>query len=187
MRALGRAVAARGNSLANVFARFGEANRHPRDAYTEGEQQHYPTAPAVSRYRLSGSVTSTGEKVATMAHMTNYTVVLLPGSDLTAAGWVVRIPVNAPSYARGARAQISVVVDDGTAAGKRTRRWVPLDKYGNGVATAQFRYGHVRRVELTLTNAGQRYACNRATLLSCQGTPLDNGLKTYFQATVRER
>ena len=181
MRALAEAVAARGNSLANVFARFGEANRHPGDAYSEGAEQHYPQVPAVASYTLSKSHTGTGEKVATMAHMTNYTVVLTPGSDLAGADWVVRIPVNAPAYSRGARAQVSVVLSDGT----RVRRWVALDKDGNGVASARFRYGKVRRVELTMTNAGQRYDCNQGTYLACQGTSRDNGLKTYFKATIK--
>ena len=180
MQALRLAVAARGNSLQNVFARFGEANRHPADSYAEGAEQDYPTAPAVAGWTLTADKRSTGEKVATMAHMTNYTVTFTPGNDLGGGDWVLRIPVNAPDYARGSRAQVSVIANDGT----RVRRWVELDKSGNGVATAKFRKGQVKRVELTLTNAGQRYRCNQGTYLSCQGTSRDNGLKTYFRATV---
>jgi hypothetical protein len=183
MQALRLAVAAQGNSLANVFARFGEANRHPEDSYEEGKEQDYPTAPSVAGWTLSKSNRTTGEKVATMAHMTNYTVVLTPGKDLAGGDWVVRIPVNAPDYARGSRAQVAVIAQDGT----RTRRWVALDKRGNGVVTAQFRKGQVKQVELTLTNAGQRYVCHRGTYLACQGTSRDNGLKTYFRATINQR
>ncbi len=182
VRALSRAISARGNTLSNVFARFGEANRHPADAYDEGAEQHYPRVPAVASYRLSTARRSTGEKVATMAHLTNYTVVLTPDSSLGSADWVVRIPVNAPNYRRGSRAQLSVVLQDGS----RVRRWVRLNKYGNGVGTAKFRYGQVKRVELTLTNSGQRYACYRGTHLACQGVSRDNGLKTYFRATLKQ-
>ena len=70
------------------------------------------------------------------------------------------------------------------ADGSRTRKFVTLDRYGNGVVTAPFSRSAVRRVELTLTNGGQRYACNRGTYLSCQGTSRDNGLKSYFKASI---
>ncbi len=180
MRALNRAIAARGTSLAAVFARFGEANRHPDDAYSEGAEQGYPVVPLVADYTLTGSRRTVSEKVATMAHMTNFSVAFRVGTDLTAAGWKIRIPINMPAYARGSRAQLSVVKADGS----RARKFVSLDRYGNGVVTAPFRRSEVRRVELTLTNAGQRYSCNQGTYLACQGTSRDNGLKSYFKATI---
>ena len=182
MRALNLAVKARGSSLTNVFALFGEANRHPETAYSEGVQQNYPRVPAVASFTLSRSRLQTTEKVATMAHMTNYTVVFTPDSSLASADWFLRVPIDAPPASRGSRAQVTIVHNDGT----RTRRWVSLDRQGNGVAAAPFRYGKVRRVEVTLTNAGQRYRCNQGTRLSCQGASLDNGLRTSFRGVVKK-
>ena len=180
MRALNLALAARDASLTNVFARFGEANRHPADAYAEGLEQSYPRVPPVATYSLSTSTRSVSEKVATMAHMTNYTIVFRPDASLGGADWRLRVPVNAPDRARGSRAQLSVVRTDGT----RTRSFVSLDRRGNGVARAPFRAGTIARVELTVTNAGQRYRCNQGTRLSCRGTSRDDGLKTYFKASI---
>jgi hypothetical protein len=85
-----------------------------------------------------------------------------------------------PDTARGSRAQLTVV----RVGGARERRWVVLNKDGNGVSTAPFRAGDVARVELTLTNAGRRYRCYQGTFQACQGVSRDDGLKTYFRAST---
>ncbi len=180
MRALALALRARGTSLPTVFAHFGEANTHARQAYAEGAEQRYPVVRPVAAYTLSSTRRSITAKVATMAHMTNYTVRFTPGAGLTSSPWRLRVPIDMPSYSRGSRAQVSVVMTDGS----RSRRAVALDASGNGVAFAPFSRATVARVELTLTNAGQRYRCHRGTYLSCQGSSLDDGLRSSFRAGV---
>jgi hypothetical protein len=182
MQAADKALRARGSSMAEVFAQFGEANRHPADAYREGRDQHYPTAPAIAAYTLSGSQRTISEKVATMAHMTNYTFVFRPGTGLAEGAWRLRVPLDMPDVARGSRAQVSVVRTDGT----RRVSPVRLSTRGNGVATAPFNSSQVARVELTVTNSSQRYHCHQGSYLSCEGVPLDNGLKTYFDAALKK-
>jgi hypothetical protein len=180
MKAVHRALSARGSKLGTAFARFGDANRYSRKFYSEGAEQQYPVAPAVASYTLATDRLRISEKVATMAHMTNYTIVFTPDQDLAGADWRIRVPVNMPNTARGSRAHLTVVRTDGT----RERTAIELNSYGNGAGTAPFRRGVVARVELTLTNAGQHYRCNQGTSLSCQGRSLDDGLRSYFRAGI---
>lgn len=176
--ATARTLAARNQNFAGTYARFGVANRQPKRSYSEGAL--YPVAPLAKTYRLSKAKRTFPLQVASMAHLTNLTVAVKPGDGLRAKGWKLRINVDGPNKARGSFAMVTVV----KKSGARATAVIALNKKGVGKRTVTFRTGTVARVELTLTNAGRRYDCWQGTQLACQGRSLDNGLKTYFKATV---
>lgn len=181
LRAVALAIAARGGRLANTFALFGEASRHPGVSYEEGKEDGgYPVAPLAAAYRLSTSKRSITEKVATLDHLSNVHVAFVPDSSLDKRDWRLRIPVNAPSLNRGSKAQVTVYRTNGAWARKAIR----LNTYGNGAFVANFRAGVIKRVELTITNAGTGYRCNQGTFLSCRGVSKDDGLRTYFKGVL---
>ena len=183
LRATARAIAARDQKFTRVFADFGEAIRHPGSNGHFEEGAAYPSARLVDSYNLSGSRRSHPRQTASMPHLTNWTVAFRPRDGLRARAWRLRVAVDGPDRARGPFAQVTVYRSDGSI----TTRVAKLGANGAGKVVAPFSTRVVKRVELTITNAGRRFNCNEGTLFSCMGRSLDDNLKTEFKATAFRR
>lgn len=175
IKATKKALKARNQDLTKLYARFGEANRHPESAYEEGK--HYPTVPLKERFTLSGDQPQIAEHKATMPHLTNFSVGFDPGAGI-GKRWRLALKVDGPRAKRGSYAQASVVRTDGS------RKVVPikLDGEGRGGRKVSFDVDRDARVELTMTNAGTRFRCGQQTIYSCAGKSRDNGATFFFRA-----
>jgi hypothetical protein len=180
LRATVAAISAAGGSFPDVLAAYGEAKRSPATAFSEGAS--YPTVPLMASYQVAAR-TRTTQKVASLPHLSSQTFAFAPGRGTRGAAWRLRIPVDAPPRKRGSRVLVTVVGTDGS----RSVRAVELDARGNGRISAAFSSATVRRVELTITNAGRRYSCWKGTDLVCQGLSRDNGLRTKFRGIAVRR
>lgn len=178
IRAAVKAVNARKAKFRNVYAGFGEANRHPAQSYEEGAS--YPAAPLLATYDLGKAAPTIPEQVATMPHLTNFSVAFRPKDGLDGTGWRLKLVLDAPNKARGSVAQVTVY----KVGGGFVTKPVKLNRRGNGTRTVGFRAADVARVELTMTNAGTAYKCWEQTNFSCQGKSKDDGLRTFFKAKV---
>ena len=67
--------------------------------------------------------------------------------------------------------------------GKQQTKQVRLNRNGDGSLKVSFDQRRVGAVSVTLVNASTRYQCNRRTLLSCAGKPLDD--KARFSVVGR--
>lgn len=168
LQAIERVLARRGTSVADVYADFADANQHPGDAYDEGAEQAYPTAPdTLPARQLSRSRPVAGHRV-TLDHLTSATGAVLPWAG---SRWLtVGVDVEAP---RVMRAMVTVHRVDGTTATTRVR----LDGRGRGVAVVPFAASRVASVEVTLTNGSTRMTgCGGGSVQACGGTSPDDGL-----------
>jgi hypothetical protein len=177
MRAMTGAVTARGGDVTNLVAAYGEAKRRPAQVFEEGA--FYPRVPTLGTYRLAGG-DRTPRKVATLPHLTSQTFMFVPDRGTRSHDWRLRFRINAPDLKRGSHVQVSVL----RTSGRRVIREVRLNDRGNGRIITDFSSSLVRRVELTITNAGRRYECWRGTGLVCRGYPLDTGLRTEYRGTT---
>ena len=175
LRAIRRALAARGSGLTTAFAGFGAANRTPRSAYREGLL--YPRAVATRAHFLGSESPDTGWLGLRVAHLATKTVALRPRKP--AAGKPLAVEVAAGRDERSAAVTLVVVRTEG----RITRRRVTLDDAGHGRASVAFG-GSVRRVDVVLTNAGSTYRCWRGTDLSCQGVSLDDNRLFRVRASL---
>ena len=180
LRAIAGAIAARDQKFTRVFADFGEAIRHPGSNGDFEEGAAYPSAGLVDSYNLSGSRRSHPRQTASMPHLTNWTVAFNPRDGLRAGAWRLRVVVDGPNRARGPFAQVTIYHSNGSI----TTRVVRLGTNGSGKAVVPFGSRAVKRVELTITNAGRRFDCDEGTSFSCMGRSLDDNLKTEFKATA---
>jgi hypothetical protein len=177
LRATVAALAERGARFTDTVAAYGEAKRRPAAVFSEGRA--YPRVRTLGHWVLPAGARSR-PKVARLPHLTSQTYTFFPGAGTGDPRWRLRIPVDAPDTGRGSHAQVSVLRQDG----RRVVRPVRLDARGVGSIITDFSSTQVRRVELTLTNAGRRYSCWEGTQLACQGRSLDNGLRTSFRGVT---
>ncbi len=174
-----KAIASLGDGFTATVAAYGEAKRHPHDAFEEGAA--WPTVPLIRRFTVRGG-SRTSRKATRLPHLTSQTFSFVPGARTAGAAWHLKVPVDAPHRRTGSDAQVSVVYLDG----RREVTRIALNVRGNGRIVVPFSSSQVERVELTLTNASQRYSCWHGTYLACRGRPLDDGRRTTFRGiTVR--
>jgi hypothetical protein len=62
--------------------------------------------------------------------------------------------------------------------GKPVWHRLRLGPRGNAVLTVPFSPSAVASVAVTMTNASTRYTCGQGTVMSCQGRPKDDQLKS---------
>jgi hypothetical protein len=177
LQATRRVLAGRGSSLTGSFADFGVANRHPRASYEEGRA--YAAARLAGSARLSAS--ERFERVTGLDHLATKTFAFTPGNGLARGGWRLRARVDAPAAKHRPVAQLTVVRSNGTSTTER----LSLDRRGIGRAIVGFDSDRVRQVELTLSNAGQRFDCDRGTDFSCEGVSRSDGRAFAFQVRLR--
>ena len=178
MRATAQVLRRQSTDLTTVFARFGEANRRPGRVYDEGAAGGYRKAPLAGTFELTLSRRTVAEQRTVLDHLSTRTHAFRPAADLGGA-WRLRVAVDMPAADRQPFAQLTVYGVDGTVR----RRSVPLAGDGTGRRTVAFG-APVRRVELTLTNAGRRYDCWTLGRYACEGRSFDDDLATTFTATA---
>jgi hypothetical protein len=182
IRAVNRELAARGTDLRRVYAQFGAANRHPARTYEEGA--YYPTAAAQRSWRFTPKHHDTRWQVARVDHLATRTVRVAPSRDMKR--WRLRVTVDLPDTVRG----VAAVVTKYNRSGRPTSRFVPVSKSGNGKARVVFDARKVRRVELTLSNAGIRYRkcwrgpARNGVSYSCSGVSRDDNRPLRYRVTA---
>jgi hypothetical protein len=175
LEAVQRVSAAHGTSFRSLFADFGWTQPFARAVYDEGRR--YPAAPMSRSFTLTAASPDTGDRAATLHHLSNRHVALRPGRSLTGARRL-RVSLDLPDRVRGSEATVSVVRRDG-----RVRAYgVRLNRRGDGSKTVGFSRARVTAVVLTLTNASTRMRCHRRTMLSCAGQPRDDRLRFRYSA-----
>jgi hypothetical protein len=179
LKATRRVLADRGSSLTAAFAGFGVANRNPGASYEEGRA--YRAAPLAGTLRLSRTQRSLPEQVVRLDHLSSTTFSYVPDRDLAAGGWRLRARVDAPSARHSPVVSLTKVRTDGTVA----TRQLTLDQDGIGHATVRFDSDVLRRVELTLANAGHRFRCHQGTQLSCRGTSKSEDRSFTFKVRLK--
>ncbi|MEI5676583.1 MULTISPECIES: MXAN_6640 family putative metalloprotease [unclassified Nocardioides] len=159
----------RGRSMTATVARFSAANRHPARSYREGAR--YP----VTRPEGTARVARNQLRRASLKlnHLSSGTVRYRPGKRTNRASTRLRIAVDLPRRTRPTAAVVTVRRE----SGKISSRLVRLRPSGAGLLSVPFVDGRIAYVDVTLVNAGTRYACGRGTVYSCQGRSLDDGLR----------
>ncbi|HET7736919.1 MAG TPA: MXAN_6640 family putative metalloprotease [Nocardioidaceae bacterium] len=182
--ALSKVLAAHNTSFGKFFTKWGVGNRFPKKSYSEGRANKYPTAPLGGRFFLSKDKRHLGWKGVKLNHMTNIHARITPKSSLTGKGWKLRVTVNTPDKVRGSFATLIVY----KKTGKIVTVPVKLNRSGDGVGTVPFGRGSVKFIELTMTNASNRfkncYPFTNPSNFTCSGTPRDDKLVFTFKAAV---
>jgi hypothetical protein len=182
-KALSKVLARHNTSFASFFTRWGVGNRFPGKSYAEGRANHYPKAPLAShgRFKLSKKKRNLGEKFIRLNHLTNATSRFTP-DKLTGKHWKLRVTVDGPDKLHFPRATLVVYKRTGAIV----RVPVHLNRHGVGAKRVSFGLGKVKYVELTLTNASNRFrSCwKSATPYSCSGVSKDDKQLFKFNARV---
>ena len=167
IRAVAKETASRGVRLPRLYQDFGIANRWPADSYEEGAS--YKRAPVEGRLKLDADDVRRVKRWP--LHLSNTTIRVVPGRELTAKAWKARVRADLPPKRRGYGLAVTVVRRNGNVA----TRYVDLDADGDGRVKVRFSRKKIRRLELTLTNASRRFDCWQGTTASCQGVAKDDG------------
>jgi hypothetical protein len=170
-------LASHHTSLPTFFARFSAENRYPGKVYGEGRA--YPQAPLAAAPWWFGPRHLAQQASTTLAHLSSKTFRFAPAKALTGRR-TLRLHVDMPTTSRGSAATAVVHWRDGSV----TRHPLRLDPTGAGHLALPFTRSRVVAVELTLSNASARLHCRTGTLLACDGSPLDNGLRSTFRVAV---
>ena len=178
IQAVARTLAQRGTPLRRVWAKFASANRRPAATYDEGSATEYVPAPLAGRVTLSGSRRSFN-RTQWVDHLASATVRINRAAGLSARE--LRLRLDLPDLSRGSGAVATVY----RATGHPQSTTIELSARGNTTASIDFG-PDVRRVEVTLANAGIHYRCWRPaeTGFSCRGRPQDDNLKLTLRATA---
>ncbi|NYE38556.1 hypothetical protein F4692_003706 [Nocardioides cavernae] len=147
LQALDRVLQARRTSTPDEYAGFADANQHPADAYEEGAEQAYPTAPNTLASLQLAKKKRIGTHRARLDHLTSATgeVLPFPGSKF------LTVAVDLDD-ATAQRAVVTVHRVDGTTSTTPLR----VNRKGKGVTIVPFAPARVASVEVTLTNGSTR-------------------------------
>ncbi|HVQ86661.1 MAG TPA: MXAN_6640 family putative metalloprotease [Actinomycetes bacterium] len=179
LRGINRVLENQGTTLGNVFADHARANLAPQEYYSEGGS--YPTT-SYKVHGLGDRNRSTGWINHRIDHLASFYTGARPSSSVGANAHA-RVQVDAPGRITGSQARVLVHYDNGTYVVKR----VALDGSGKGGVTVDFGRGNVRRVSVSLSNAGTRYShCFRyRTQYACGGgQPVDDNRLYSTKITV---
>lgn len=179
MQAITRVLAEHGTSLRAEWARFAAANRRPAATYEEGAA--YPIARLAGTVNLAPGRTSSGRLTRVLDHVTSATIRFNRASGMSAGK--LRLTLDLPPTKRGSGAVATIH----RSSGEATTQALTGSLRSNGDAVVRLDFGSdVDHVEITLANAGVRYAdCYRArTPWSCQGRPQDDNLRFRVSATA---
>ncbi|CAN5424495.1 hypothetical protein BH11ACT8_BH11ACT8_01480 [soil metagenome] len=181
--AVRKELSKRGLSLTDAFAGFAQANRMPGRSYDEGTAQRYPSAPLDRTVRLATTRRTAPTYDVRLDHLTSSTVSYVPTKSLRGQGWVLRLHLDLPQRFRGSGAVVTVI----KRGARPSVRRVPLNTSGNATLSARFGRATVKRVEVTLANAGDDFACRRHTAFSCAGVSRDDGRRALLDVRLRRR
>jgi hypothetical protein len=186
VQAIGRELRSRGTTLARFYAAFGDANRRPARTYEEGRA--YPKARPARKWTFTTKRHTSGRVSTRLDHLATTTVAVLPSRAMKR--WRLRVSVDLPATVLGSAA----VLTRYDKAGRPTRHLIRLTRAGNGVAAVRFDSRNTSKVELTLSNAGVRYAsCGHGPVrtssgnfveFSCAGLPRDNGRTMRYRISA---
>jgi hypothetical protein len=177
LQALAHAMADRGASFADVFARFGVWNALPATFYSEGNA--YRAAPASASFAVTRRNDGIGWHRLTLDHLTDPQVRFTPSTRVKSTAQL-RVRVNAPLAPTAPAATVLV-----RNAGGATHIYpVTLDAAGSGHRVVPFGRGTVARVFLILTNASRRTSCWVGSWYSCSGHPADDNETFRYQARL---
>ena len=181
MQAVKAALADRGTTFAQQFARFADVSRRPRAVYTEGEANSYPKAPLWKERSLTRADRTAELRLDQLDHQSSATARFTP-SGLTASDWKLRINVRMADKARGSMA---VVTQYSPALEPRTSI-IDLNTVGDGQKTVPFSDPSVSAVEVTFVNASTRMAgCwQYGYVYSCLGVSRDDNLTQRLTVTA---
>ncbi|MGI8607430.1 MAG: MXAN_6640 family putative metalloprotease [Gaiellaceae bacterium] len=180
-KSIAAVLAARGTSLQAMLALFGTWNTAPALFYREGAL--YPTAGAIPGGTGGSSQLDPGSPGRTlpfdMLHLSNDYVLFKP-NPAAPAGSLLNIGINFPPGIGVA----TVIVFDlvGNVASTTT---MPLDVSGDAAPVPFLFDPSVSKVVVVITNAGNRFTCNRGRIYSCSGIPRDDYLNGEFVVTAQ--
>jgi hypothetical protein len=160
-----RAAVHHDGGLTGVFARYAAASTEPAHAYQEGK--HFPSSGFVGSWTLSKATPSSGWQSFQVHHLASVSVRAVPGADLAARAWQLRVKVNGPRRAKMPAAYVLV-----HRSHHRTgHRPVHLNRRGFGRLRVPFSHAGVHFVSVTLANTSTKFhGCGHGRY-SCQGSP----------------
>ncbi|WP_322936695.1 MXAN_6640 family putative metalloprotease [Nocardioides bizhenqiangii] len=170
---LAQALNGRGTTIKKELQLFYGVNRHPRTYYDEGAA--YNPSPSSLNVAFSGAQQQS--VVRKPRHLSSSTVKLVP-NGLSQSDWRLRLHFNAPDTARGGAFVVIVY----KKAGGLSTSLVRLDRNGGGSRTVPFSSQNIDHVDVLFVNTSTRFNCWEDTVLSCQGKPKDDGLRSELTA-----
>jgi hypothetical protein len=173
-KAVNRALAGRGSSLAAAFAAFSLANNAPTRSYEEGSA--YRAAPVARSWKLGTARRGTGGWQSTsIRHLASRNHRFVPDASLTGR-WELRVRVDGPDGVT--RASVMIHRSDGALRTQTVR----LGLRGNGTLRVGFTPGKVRKVSVNLANTSVSYRCDTGGGYACDGTPRNDSRQFRFAA-----
>ncbi|GAA4698850.1 MXAN_6640 family putative metalloprotease [Nocardioides conyzicola] len=181
IRAVSKELASQGTDLRRVYAQFGDANRRPARAYEEGS--HYRAAGAAHTWTFTPRSHDTRWKTSRVDHLATSTLAVKPSASMKR--WRLRVQVDLPNRASG----VAAIVTRYDAKGRPSSKLVKLSKSGNATMRLPFDSRHLTRVDVTLSNAGIRYArCFSGPVdgvsYSCSGVPKDDNRPMRYRISA---
>lgn len=172
LRALQRALVDRGSSVADVFAAFSAANRHPTPSYSEGASYLDFLSPPNRTWTVTSEP---HEATWILDHLSSASVALRP--DVSgSSNDILRLEVDAED---GVPFAATV-----TAAGQATPVVIPLDDSGDGAVELPFDPALIDDLQITLSNTSTRLDCGHRTRYSCGGVATDDASAVTLRAWV---
>ena len=89
------------------------------------------------------------------------------------------VNVDGPARSHQPFATVASFAQDGSVLSDTI---VPLNR--RGIGSKSIVWGDAARIDVTLTNAGHAYRCNRNTQYSCAGNPLDENQRFGYKVTA---
>ena len=170
----------RGLVFADVFARFGVANR--RLDYADASTAGYPATPSSRTWGLGPSQRGATTQSWRINHLATRYFSFVPGKRASKTG-KLRLWITLPP--NGARASLVIVRTDNSVA----VRYLKQSASGQSNPLIGFGRGTIKRVDLALSNGSTRLACWTnfgAPYYSCFGRPLDDGRAFTFRAQLSQ-
>lgn len=165
------------NNFADGFADFAARNADPSAFYEEGANYEVasPTKPQKSHLVSTTSATNPAVlgNITNADHLTSRYISFKPGTVGATESLTIAVNMGTRSMQ-----EARVVTRDGGTT--EVTKIVPTS--GEGNVTLPF--AGKDELILVLTNASNRMDCNRGSIYSCEGTPLDENLAYTYSAST---
>jgi hypothetical protein len=168
----------RGLVFADVFTRFGVANR--RLDYADASTAGYPSAPTSRTWGLGTNQRGARTQTWRINHLATRYFSFVPGKRSSPTG-SLRLWITLPKS--GGRASLVITRTDNSVS----VRYLKQSAKGQSSPRIAFGRGTIKRVDLVLSNGSTRLACwtNFGTpTYSCFGRPLDDARAFTFRAQL---
>jgi hypothetical protein len=170
----------RGLVFADVFARFGVANR--RLDYADAATAGYPSTPSSRTWGIGPNQRGARTQSWKINHLATRYFSFVPGERASTTG-KLRLWITLPP--NGARASLVITRADNSVAVRHLKQTAS----GQSNPLIGFGRGTVKRVDLVLSNGSTRFACWTnfwEPYYSCFGRPLDDGRSFTFRAQLSQ-